>query len=95
MAAASPRAHSGFEGQHLVLNFATSAAGGIGVEILDDQGRPIPGFSREQAPEIIGNEIERRVRWDNHDQVDRLAGQVVRLKFYMHDLICLLFVFQP
>ena len=38
-----------FSGNRLTLNFATSAAGGIRVEIQDADGRPIPGFALADA----------------------------------------------
>src|SRR5881296_726603 len=41
-----------FEGKELVLNYATSAAGSVRVELLDASGRPIPGHSLEEAGEM-------------------------------------------
>ena len=52
-----------FTGSQLEINYATSAAGSIRVEIQDADGRPIPGYSVEQCPEIIGDEIKRIVAW--------------------------------
>ena len=43
-----------FDGENLVLNFSTSAAGGIRVEIQDVRGHPFPGFSLEESPLIWG-----------------------------------------
>ena len=48
-------------------------------------GTPIPGFTREEAVEQIGNEIERIVTWKGGHDVSALAGQPVRLCFVMHD----------
>ncbi len=74
-----------FRGKHLYLNFSTSAAGEIRVEIQNAKGQPIPGFSLQDAEPIIGNEIERAVSWKNGSDVSRLAGKVVRLRFVMKD----------
>jgi len=74
-----------FQGRALSINFATSAAGGIRVEFQDEQGVPIPGFTREDAVEQIGNEIERVVLWKGGSDVSALAGQRVRLCFLMRD----------
>ena len=41
-----------FQGENLHLNFATSAAGSIRVEIQDAKGNPLPGFSLEESPLI-------------------------------------------
>ncbi len=74
-----------FAGNRLVLNFATSAAGGIRVEIQDAGGRPLPGYALSDAVELIGNEIERAVAWRGGEDLRALAGQPVRLRFVMKD----------
>ena len=47
-----------FKGSNLALNFATSAAGSIRIEIQDEAGRPLPGFALEESPLVWGDEIE-------------------------------------
>src|SRR5688500_8071923 len=73
-----------FRGSKLLLNFATSAAGGIRVELQDERGTPLPGFALDDCQEVIGNEIERAVSWKGGDLRD-LAGKPVRLRFVMKD----------
>ncbi|SIO41603.1 hypothetical protein SAMN05444166_4522 [Singulisphaera sp. GP187] len=74
-----------FQGTRLFLNFATSAAGGIRVEIQDASGKPIPGFTLAESVESIGNEIERPARWKDGSDLRALAGKEVRLRFVMKD----------
>ena len=74
-----------FRGKRLLLNFATSAPGGIRVEIQDPAGKPLPGYSLEEAKELIGNEIERAAAWKGGVDVSALAGRPVRLRFVMKD----------
>lgn len=74
-----------FAGEKLVLNLATSAAGGVRVEIQDEHGQPIPGYSLADASELIGNEIEKTVAWKSGSDVSPLAGKTVRLCFAMKD----------
>ncbi len=74
-----------FRGDRLMLNYSTSAAGGIRIEIQDDTGKPIPGYSIDEAVEMIGNEIERAARWKAGDEVSSLVGRTVRLRFAMKD----------
>jgi hypothetical protein len=74
-----------FTGKRLLLNFATSAAGGIRVEIQDPAGQPIPGYSLADCQELIGNEIERAVVWKSGDDLRKLPGQPIRLRFVMKD----------
>jgi hypothetical protein len=74
-----------FAGRRLLLNFATSAAGGLRVEIQDAAGKPIPGCSLDEACELIGNEIERPASWKRGEDVSVLAGKPIRLRFVMKD----------
>ncbi|MBN2376860.1 MAG: hypothetical protein JXD22_10680 [Sedimentisphaerales bacterium] len=74
-----------FEGERLVINFATSAAGYVRVEIQDAAGEALAGYSLEQSRELIGNEIERVVSWGGKSDVSELAGRPIRLRFVMKD----------
>ena len=74
-----------FKGSQLELNFATSAAGGIRVEVLDASGEVVPGFSRDDGIELIGNEIERSVEWTGGRDLSALEGMPIRLRFLMRD----------
>ncbi len=74
-----------FRGEKLVLNYWTSAAGRIQVEILDEAGKPMPGYAAGDCNKIIGNEIRRTVTWKNKDNLSDLAGKPVRLRFRITD----------
>jgi hypothetical protein len=74
-----------FTGRQLSLNFATSAAGGIRVEIQDAQGTPLPGYGAADCVEMLGNRLEWPVRWTGGSEVSKLAGRPVRLRFLMKD----------
>ncbi len=74
-----------FEGKGLEINYRTSAPGFVRVEIQDAAGSPIPGFTLDDCPEIIGDEIERTVVWKQGPDVSKLAGQPVRLRFVLKD----------
>jgi hypothetical protein len=74
-----------FKGGRLMLNFATSAAGSVRVEIQDAHGKPIPGFTLADSDETIGNEIERAVAWKGKQDVGALAGRPIRLLFELKD----------
>lgn len=74
-----------FTGNHLTLNFSTSAVGSIRVEIQDEAGQPIPGFATADCVEVIGNEVDRTVRWKNGSSVAALANKTVRLRFMIRD----------
>ncbi|MBL9216797.1 MAG: hypothetical protein JNG83_15070 [Opitutaceae bacterium] len=84
-----------FAGGKLVLNYSTSSVGGIRVEILGADGRPLPGFGLADCDEIIGDEIARSVSWKGSADVSRLAGQTVRLRFVLKDSDLYSLQFQP
>ncbi len=74
-----------FQGRQLAINFATSAAGGLRVELQDTEGKPLPGFGLEDAVEQIGDDIERIVAWKTGSNVSQLSGKPVCLRFVMKD----------
>ena len=74
-----------FSGARLTLNYSTSAAGSVRVEIQDAAGEPIEGFTLEDCSEIIGDETERVVRWKSGCDTSKLVGKPVRLRFAMSD----------
>jgi len=74
-----------FSGKELTINYATSAAGTVLVEIQDEAGQPIPRYSLADCPEIFGDHIERVVSWNDGMDVSTLAGRSVRLRFVLQD----------
>ena len=72
-----------FSGSTLHLNFSTSAAGAIQVEIQKPDGTPIPGFTAADCVPVYGDEIDRIVRWRGNTDATSLVNQPVRLRFVM------------
>ena len=81
-----------FRGERLALNADTSAGGAIRVQIEDEGGNPIEGYSMGQADEVNGNSVRHIVTWENSPNVGDLAGRAVRLRFMMNG--CKLYSFQ-
>jgi hypothetical protein len=73
-----------FTGNELVLNFSTSAAGGVRVELRKAGGKPIPGFTLADCEVAYGDAIERPMKWKGGD-LKTLAGQPVQLRFVMKE----------
>ena len=84
-----------FGGKELTLNFSTSAAGDVRVELQWPDGQPIPGFSLDDCQEVFGDELERTVTWKDGSDVGKLAGQPVRLRFALRDADLYAFQFVP
>ena len=74
-----------FTGSTLTLNYATSAVGGIFVEIQTPDGKPIDGFALDDCRELIGDRIDHTVSWKNGSNVRNLADKSIRLRFVMKD----------
>lgn len=74
-----------FRGRRLLLNYSTSAAGRVRVEVQDADGRPLPGFALADAPDLYGDALEQPVPWKVGADLGPLAGRPVRLRFVLND----------
>lgn len=74
-----------FAGKQLELNVSTSAAGEIRVEIQNADGTPVPGHGLADCTTIIGDELDRVVKWKNGSDLSALVGKPVRLRFLMKE----------
>ncbi len=74
-----------FAGNNLTMNFATSAAGGIRVELQDPDGKPLPGFTLEDCEEHYGDSTDRVISWKQGSDLGALAGRPLRLRFLLKD----------
>jgi hypothetical protein len=69
-----------FRGTRLELNYATSAAGFVRVELL----RP-DGARAAESIDLIGDRIDRTVTWKNDVGIAALSGESVRLRLVLKD----------
>jgi len=67
--------------KNLELN-ANAANGSIRVEVLNDQGKRVRGFSYDEATPISGDSLRHAVRWQNHEFTDLEAGSYI-LRIYL------------
>ncbi len=74
-----------FKGDRLHLNFSSSAAGGIRVELQNATGEPLPGYTLDDSSVVFGDTIDRVVTWKGGADVAQLSGQAVRLRFELKD----------
>ncbi|HIE99438.1 MAG TPA: hypothetical protein EYG03_04185 [Planctomycetes bacterium] len=74
-----------FTGSALHLNFATSAAGTVRVELQHPDGTPIVGYELEACHDLFGDTVDRVVGWRSGRDVSRLNGKTVRLRFELRD----------
>ncbi|MFP6873455.1 MAG: hypothetical protein VCA55_08080 [Verrucomicrobiales bacterium] len=69
------------EGDRLQVNVAGQE---VTVEVLNEQGHPVPGFSAKDAMKSRDvDELRLAPSWDNGNRLSMLKGNVIRLKFYL------------
>lgn len=72
------------EGTRLVLNINTDAHGYAKVGLLDEEGRPLLGYTTDDAIFINGNHMEVDVEWlGKGSDLSRLQGRNIRVQFKM------------
>jgi len=85
-----------FEGGNLALNFATSGAGSVQVEVQEADGTPVEGCALEDCPEIYGDHLRFVVRWKTRGgDLREFAGRPVRLRFVLRDADLYSYQFAP
>lgn len=73
-----------FTGKELRLNYSTSAAGSVQVEVLDEQGKSLAGFLLADMELLFGDELDAVVKWKSQS-VSALEGKPIRLRFVLKD----------
>ena len=74
-----------FSGCELVLNYSTSAAGSVCLEVQSPDGTALPNYSLADCKPLVGDEIERVVHWRHGTGMEGLAGIPVRLRLVLQD----------
>lgn len=69
-----------FQGRYLFVNCDTSR-GDLRVEVLDRNGRVIAPFARESCIPVRADSTMKRIEWSEAQDLSRLAGEPVKLKF--------------
>jgi len=76
---ATPKVH--FDGGRLRLNFSTEAAGRVEVELRDDKGQALEGFSFQNCDVLVGDDVGRSVSWGGSDDLSALNGRDIVMAF--------------
>jgi hypothetical protein len=74
-----------FTGSKLILNYSTSAAGSVRVELQDETGKPIPGFTLDDFPVLYGDSLDEAATWKGGADLSALKDRTVRVRFVMED----------
>ncbi|MBP1991059.1 hypothetical protein [Paenibacillus eucommiae] len=73
------------EGERLVLNYSTSGAGSIQIQLEDDTGQPWNGFTFADFGSLYGDELDYEVEWKSGRSVAELSGIPIRLRIELKD----------
>ena len=71
-----------FSGKHLSVN-VDADEGELLVEVLDEDGEPIPRLSREKCVPIRADDTLQPVKWRGARDLSKLAGKPVRFRFHL------------
>jgi len=83
------------DGSRLQLN-ADARAGAIRVEVLDQKGTPMRGFSAEECRGLQKSDSLRApIEWNSQRHLGELKGEVIRLRFRLRDAKLFAFQVQP
>ena len=74
-----------FDGPQLEVNFATSGAGSLHVELEYENGKPTPGFSPEDYPNISANLLRGLLNGILKDNLSTIVGKTVRTRFELKE----------
>ena len=74
-----------FTGSELEMNYKTTGGGAISVELQNESGSAIPGFTLEENNRVFGDKIEGLVSWKKGSDVSALAGRPARMRVKMRD----------
>jgi HEAT repeat protein len=69
----------GFSGRELVLN-AACPKGELKAELLDAEGRPLPGFGLAESDAFTGDALRHVATWKGKSDLSALAGKTLRLR---------------
>ena len=84
-----------FDGSRLVVNYSTSAAGSLRVEIQQPDGTPIPEFSLQNCQTHVGDTIDGPISWRGTPDLKAWAGKPLRLRFVITQCDLYSFRFEP
>ncbi|MEW6749501.1 MAG: hypothetical protein AB1505_00800 [Candidatus Latescibacterota bacterium] len=68
-------------GPELRVNYDAGAWGEVRVEVLDEEGRKMPGFGPGDAAPLVGNRLGEPVLWSEGRSLASLVGRRLRLRF--------------
>lgn len=72
-------------GRRLEINAETRGKGQLLIELQDENGKPIPGYSLQDCRPVRGDSVRQVVTWKGHKDMKALKTNRVRMKVEMKD----------
>ncbi|MCC6586402.1 MAG: hypothetical protein IT168_06765 [Bryobacterales bacterium] len=72
-----------FTGSRLELNIDTGAGGWARIELLDETGKPMPGYTIDAADELNINSTRAVASWEGKSDLSALSGKPIRMRVKM------------
>lgn len=72
-------------GRTLHLNVDVAEGGFARLALLDESGKPLPGFSVSDCQAIVVDRLDASVRWESGADLLELAGQPIRVRIELKD----------
>ena len=65
------------------MNIDTGAGGWARIELLEETGKPIPGFTMDTADELNINSTRAVASWEGKSDLSTLSGKAIRMRVKM------------
>ncbi len=72
-----------FNGEFFFIN--ANISGKLWVELLDEKGEAIKGFSKKDCIEFTGDNSKQIIKWESNPTLKSLKGQKIKVKFYIEN----------
>ena len=72
-----------FDGSFFFVN--ADVKGGLQIEIQDEKGKPIPGYTKSDCIIMKTNSTKHLITWKNKNDISALKNKPVKVKFYLTD----------
>jgi hypothetical protein len=71
------------DGQTLSLNAKANFYASVRVEVLDEQGKPLPGYAADECVPMATDSVEHAISWRERRSLRELKGRPIKLRFHL------------
>lgn len=71
------------QGRIITVNVKTEMTGCLRAELLNERGEPVPGFCREDADAVVGDQPQAHLSWRGQCDLSAFQGKKIYLRFHL------------